>query len=125
MRKRRKKIPFDFRKYLLVAEYLLQEKPLSDANKRSAISRVYYGCFQLALRHLRARRGLIKDSHSSQHTHVIYSLRNAGDERAAYLLHRMRTHRNSADYSDSIDFLDLKVMDALACSREFQNKFFF
>ena len=104
----RKERKFKFANFLDSAEYLLRQVSVSEANKRSAISRAYYCAFHSALAFLRARKLYQSASKHSQHVNVIHSLESAGFNHEAQTLRRMREYRNQADYVETMDVISVK-----------------
>jgi uncharacterized protein (UPF0332 family) len=96
----------------------------SDAAKRSAINRAYYGAFNEARRRLEAR-GVRIDDHRA-HSQVWQILRDADgatsgtDERwreVGDLMGELRSLRIKADYVDEVPRLDRKAAEAVGLAR--------
>lgn len=84
--------------FLVVAEQLAKQP--SEASKRSAISRAYYGVFHLA-RELIESCGVKVARSAEGHAIVMRCLQNCGLEklaRAGSMLDSLRSIRNKADY---------------------------
>lgn len=84
--------------FLVVADHLASQP--SEASKRSAISRAYYGVFHLA-RELIESCGVKVARSAEGHGVVLRCLQNCGMEklaRAGSMLDSLRSIRNKADY---------------------------
>jgi uncharacterized protein (UPF0332 family) len=109
--------------FLDSAEYLLRQIPVSESNRRSAISRAYYSTFHSALAFLRARKIYHPASKHSQHVNVIHSMEAAGFNQEAQTLRRMREYRNQADYVGSMDALSVKCEYCMTQSKALLSRF--
>jgi hypothetical protein len=105
----------------LAADLVAQE---SEAAKRSAISRAYYGAFNEARRRLEAR-GIGIDDHRA-HSQVCRTFKDADGatsethqkwQQVGDLMWGLRSLRIEADYVDGIHRLDRKAADAVALAQ--------
>ena len=92
----------------------------SEAAKRSAINRAYYGVFNEARRRLEAR-GIRIDDHRA-HSQVLQAFRDADGvacakdekwQKVGDLMGELRSLRIAADYLDNVPLLDRKAADAV------------
>jgi uncharacterized protein (UPF0332 family) len=108
--------------YIVLADDLTTRG--SEAARRSAISRAYYGAFNPARRGLEARVGPI--GNRAVHRTVWDAFGDPGlaneDTRAKWEVigeigERLRNLRNEADYDDEVPDLDLRAPEAVTAAR--------
>lgn len=94
-------MPFDWAKYLEVANFLARSHDALDreAAIRSAVSRAYYSAYHQALNFVVARYGFKPSGEADDHgkVHAQLKTRRANTARA---LQTLRDNRNDCDYSD-------------------------
>ncbi len=95
---------FDWNKFVSLCHSLAQENGDREALLRTAISRGYYGVFNLARTALQSQ-GHTFSSGADVHQEVIQVLNASQDNARRKLGHdlrSLRTYRNKADYDDTI-----------------------
>ncbi len=95
---------FNWEEYIQISDYLIKKHLKSDipeAYLRSAISRSYYGVFNLAKRRLENKGKIIPDKNIHFHTIRMYkdSL-NPTESEIGGALERLRKERITADYKE-------------------------
>lgn len=100
---------FSWEDYISLARNILAVTSPSEAAKRSAVSRSYYGAFILA-RNLAITKGWVipVPSDNIHHTVIDYFTSQPTDpmKQIGHTLDRLRNHRNKADYDDVFEKLN-------------------
>jgi hypothetical protein len=111
-------MPFDWLNFLELAKELMMEIEsrwgrLSEAVKRTVVSRAYYSAF-CYIRNYEAEHSHFKITHTPEdHKNLIKHLKDIGRFGIATALRNLRKYRNYCDYDDSIVNLDRKVKASL------------
>lgn len=115
-------MPFNWKEYFRLAEFL-SEFPLGDLAQealwRTSVSRSYYAAFCYALNYAQDRLGFQPKKSAQDHAKLREHLRKNQDYiQVADLLNNLRAWRNSCDYADEVEDLQLIVKGALRATRE-------
>jgi uncharacterized protein (UPF0332 family) len=115
-------MPFNWKEYFRLAEFLA-EFPLGDLAQealwRTSVSRAYYAAFCYARNHARDSLGFQPKKSAQDHSQLRAHLRKNQDYvQVADLLNKLRAWRNSCDYEDTLDGLQLIVKGAIQAARE-------
>ena len=111
-------MPFDWLNFLEFAKELMEEIEsrwgrLSEAVKRTIVSRAYYSAF-CYIRNYEAEHSRFRITYTSEdHKNLIRHLKRIGRFGIATALRNLRKNRNHCDYDDSIVNLDRKMKFSL------------
>lgn len=112
---------FNWEDYLLLAESLVQAQMLSEASKRTAISRAYYAAFHIASSYL-ASNQLVQLRHlGSDHALVWKTMVTQNDNRLRSLQRKgfaLLRHRQRADYDTSFASVNSDMTIALQLAKD-------
>jgi len=112
-------MPFDWKQYLLLAEFLqanADNSPSKEAAYRCAVSRAYYAAFCHARNFARDHYGFIPQSGVDDHGRVRAIFRQKRRHDIASALDDLRDWRNQCDYDDDVASLSTLVSSSIARS---------
>jgi len=97
-------MPFDWREYLRLAEFLIQNSTVFDreAALRCATSRAYYAAFCYARNYSQLNSGFIPNENAEDHTSLRIHLEQQGKPNIAARLDQLRQWRNKCDYENKV-----------------------
>jgi uncharacterized protein (UPF0332 family) len=119
----RSRLPFDWLNYLELAKELNEEvesrwERLSEAVKRTIVSRAYYSAFCYIRNYEHKHRNLKIKHKPEDHQNLIEHLKKIGRNEIANKLSNLRTIRNNCDYDDVVENIDETVEGALVDAEE-------
>jgi hypothetical protein len=110
---------FDWHGYLAIARFLQEQAGLAvpiEAAYRSVVSRAYYAAYGHGLRYATTYLGFVPRrapaDRTQDHGRLRAHLRSKRRAKTAFLLDRLRDHRNECDYLDDLGDRDLPKIAA-------------
>jgi len=111
-------MPFDWREYLNLAQFLFDNADKSSFSEqsalRSAVSRAYYAAFCYARDYAQAKQGFMPDFTAEDHTRIRIHFEQKQMINMADRLDRLRHWRNQCDYRNEAFRLRDTAKDAVA-----------
>jgi uncharacterized protein (UPF0332 family) len=116
-------MPFEWLSFLELAKELMEGiesrwERLSEAVKRTVVSRAYYSAFCYIRNYEAAHSRFTPTNTAEDHKNLIKHLKNIGRFKIATTLRNLREYRNDCDYADSIENIDKIVRKALLDAEE-------
>ncbi|MHC9544959.1 MAG: hypothetical protein AB9903_36050 [Vulcanimicrobiota bacterium] len=111
---------FDWKEYLILAEYLAEKHQdlNEEAALRSSISRAYYSAYCRAIRYAHTHLAFPKVNDSKDHSLLRDHLRRNKRSGIAERLDKLRRWRNDCDYEDRVGKLHENCKMSLEKARE-------